>query len=177
MVRNVKTAGTAATRTAYRIGFEFLAASEVPQPDPERSLRGTDSSGKPVGVDLARFESVKVLARSNADVTMSVTSFPDIGPEKLLAIHPTYTDLSQRYRTTSVIRVPCERADGRKLFLVGTAWSGAEKLSVAIPVSNLQTDEVIQIRDDFGPWLAGPWWAIQSVTKDPAYPYRHFTKK
>ena len=177
MVRNVKLAGTAATRTAYRMGFEFLDASGVFQQEPDRSLQGTDSSGKAFMVDLARLESLKLLSSTSDEVRMSITLFPDITPEKLLAIQPSYTDLSQRYRTTSVIRVPCQRADGRKLFLVGTTWSGTDKLTVAILISSLQVDEVIQIREDFGPPLRGPWWAIQSVTKDPTYPYRLFTKK
>lgn len=133
-------------------------------------LEGKSDSSKTVSLSFSQIESFVVAAKTPKTITLSVTVWPDISAKELLEKQPTYQQLMSGYRRTVMLEVNLRSADGRPL-----AFAAKSEFEPAWP---LETFSVGTKGDFYGdPHIVHPlqfWWAIPSVAKDPAYPYRLF---
>ncbi len=138
----------------------------TPQVKKAGDLPAYEFAGRKVSVSFANVEHFVVKAKSDTTITLTVTVWPDISPEDLLEKQPTWKELKKGFRRDVDIEIPIETSDGRALEFAGAGPGLAiEKLPEGA-------------KGDFyggSPRQVDPrrfWWAIPSVTKDPAYPFR-----
>ncbi len=131
-------------------------------------LKGTDAAGAPTAVSLSEMESFSVVKATAERLWLDIVKWPDISAARLLKEKPDYTALLAGYRT--------------KLTLIfDLAWPEATRpvlLEVlglnGVVFSELQPGTQVQFYCG-DPKNVDPgrfWWAIPSVVRDPAYPYR-----
>ena len=154
-------------------------------------FRGADESGKDIAVDFSIVESFKIVRRENDRALFEVTIFPDITPEKLLNLKPSYTELKDGY--TRVVRMWIILNDTARgdLYLAGVvgrepkvmleisgyreicdSWfeNGAYLVKSEEMVSRVETNRKIVLEYNGN----AIWWAIPSVIEDSGYPYRQY---
>lgn len=110
---------------------------------------------------------------SSKTVTFILNVLPTIKPADLLAKKPTYQQLVDDYTTTVSIRMPLQMSGKELCFVTGTPSKGY-KLLASVRTLKLKreidlTYDKIQLN---GKSIPSIWWAIPSVTADPAYPNR-----
>jgi hypothetical protein len=156
--------------TNEKVQLDDVALQSLPSREGEKGayqFTGKDESGKDVSLTFSTIESFVVKAKTDRSITLSVTVWPDISLQDLLAKQPTYTDISKSYRRDVSIEIPLRTSDGRE-------HGFAPRYGESQPLSKLE----LGTKGDFyggNPHSVNPrrfWWAIPSVTADPTYPFR-----
>ncbi|HVW30009.1 MAG TPA: hypothetical protein VHC69_31825 [Polyangiaceae bacterium] len=137
-----------------------------------RAFSGKDAQDSPVTVALADVRSVRLLkvvdrGKRGAIVSVEIEMFPDITPEDLLRDKPSYSALrSKKVR----ISVALERADGARLAFGPLPCCSEDR---AVGLEEVQIDSAITAEPQWEEY----WYAVNSVTSDPSFPYRAVSKK
>lgn len=131
-----------------------------------------DGEELPRRFDFSIVSNITILKKDSKFLTIKLDLFPDISVEELLKIRPTYTDLKETYSRSTIILVPLWSKDKYPLALVGADEDENAPIRVIALFSEIPDGQEIQL---IGSRMR--WWAIQSVTDDPAYPYRVIYKK
>jgi hypothetical protein len=141
-------------------------------------LNGETDSG-PLVVDFSEIEELSILrtesSNSKVRALFRVIAFPNVSVEQLVNERPTYTELKEKYSKTLELWVVIKNTSGDLCF------GGKQK--ALRRVEELTNNVLVKFelaglsRDDTKPeiWKGsgeGIWWAIPSVIRDPAYPYR-----
>jgi hypothetical protein len=139
-----------------------------PGDPPGDALVGRTRSGQPVRVSFSQIAEFRVLQRSARSLTLSVLIWPDITPQELLRRSPSYRMLRAGHRRSVEMLLPLDAGSRPLAFRRGREEGGG------VALGRLS----VGARGDFyggKPDRVDPrrfWWAIPSVFRDPAYPYR-----
>ncbi len=162
----------------------FLATKTEPgqivEDKPAFELTLHQKSGKKVSVALSDVKNLKVLrikgrflglfGREKA--LLEVVLFPDITPEALLEKPISYTELKDNYTMTVAGWVYLREKGGKRLCLVAKE-SGVYR--VLARVKDLEPKREILFENRYDERCL--WWAVHSVARDSAYPYRRMAAK
>ena len=178
-VEEVHIAGSRAAPSGYKVGFAFVKNGKL-LTKPRFTMEGADENGARVEIPLSAIESFRLLRVNNRwvaadDADLEVTQFPSLTPAELIAKQPAYSDLVNTYKRTFRINVPVEKDSG-SLALVGTNYFSESEYRVISLIRDLEPNSVVRLELDRRGGK-GLWWAIESVTKDKAYPHRAIMKK
>src|SRR5262249_7974260 len=121
-----------------------------------------DTEHAPRKIEFNIIRHISVKGKDAANLTLELELFPKITADELLRMRPSYTELRERYTKIISMRVPLWSPDGLPLALVD---SGHPAKAVAL-------FKDIPIDANFLISKGNLWWAIGSVTSDPAYPIR-----
>jgi hypothetical protein len=152
---------------------------------------GVDESGKDISVDFSVVQSFKIVRIENQQALFEITVFPDITPEDLLKLKPSYTELRDRH--TRIIRMWLVLQDRKRgdLYLAGVVGKEPRVMLESTGYREMRDSwfehgryyieseermEHIEINREVKLEYNGNsvWWAIPSVIKDRKYPYRQY---
>ena len=80
---------------------------------PLYDLVGKSGSGAEISVSFSQIESFSVTSKDDKTLTVSVTVWPDISADELIAKQPTYKQLRAGYRRNLVLTMGLKSSDGR----------------------------------------------------------------
>lgn len=131
-------------------------------------------------IDFSVIRDVTIADKNATSATLKLTLFPDISGDELLKKRPSYQALKKDYTRSVSLRVALRSAGG-DLALTGEEQSSDSdtepaKLKVIALFKDLPNDQHFDLQEERPsrhPW----WWAIDSVTRDDAYPHRIIMKK
>lgn len=148
---------------------EEAEEDEDASPASAYALTGRLASGKMATLSFSEIDSFVVKSKTPEKAWLSVTIWPDISARKLLAKKPSYTQLLSAYRKVVEIEIDLKSSDGRPLVLAETGGLGS-----AVPLERLPAGAKVDFHgeDVHEVHPRELWWAIPSVIKDPAYPFR-----
>ena len=135
---------------------------------PVYEFAGATVSGEAIAISFSQIERFTVLSKNHKTITLSVTVWPDISPEELLKIQPTYKQLNTGYRREVTVMLNLEFPDGREPAFTGH-WG-----DITLPLGNLRVGATAGFYEGH-PHMMHPlrfWWAIPSVSGGKDYPYR-----
>ena len=154
-------------------------------------FRGADESGKDIAVDFSIVQSFKIVRRENDKALFEVMIFPDITPEKLLELKPSYTELRDGYTRIERIWIVLHHPEKGDLYLVGVvgrepkvmlersgyteicdSWfeNGRYFIESEYRMDHLETNREVVLEYNGN----AIWWAIPSIIKDGEYPFRQY---
>ena len=152
-------------------------------------IEGYTESGDKQIVYLNELEKLKILKvdKDQDKLLISVVKFPDISPNELLSLKPTYTELKENYSTELKIWVNTKNEKDEKLFIAEIFHKDDQRLDNIFGINMdwfnekeyfLKTERMMlefQKHDEIKFWYENRniWWAIPSVTNDIEYPYRY----
>lgn len=163
--------------TLPAVGLEWIKSGRALGPKAYR-LNGETDTG-PLVVDFSEIEELSILRtesiNSKVRALFKVIAFPNVSVEQLVNERPTYTELKEKYSKTLELWVEIKNTSGELCF--------AGKQTAPRRVGELTNNILVRFelaglsRDDRGSeiWKGsgeGIWWAIPSVIRDRAYPYR-----
>jgi hypothetical protein len=95
-------------------------------------LTGTDASGKKLQIDMAVLSQLKIVSVDSDRRTLlaDVEIFPDISPDELVKMQPTYRQLWSGYRRTIQLRIDATNSKGRTLGLMDARTPGNPSLAI-----------------------------------------------
>ena len=117
-------------------------------------------------IDFSIISTITILSNDSNTLTLQLNLFPDITVDELLKAQPTYINLKNTYSRTVKMRIPLWSKDKQPLALVGTDSAENAPHKFITLLNDLPIGQKIKL---FG---SSYWWAIKSVTDDPAYPHR-----
>ncbi|MEN3332066.1 MAG: hypothetical protein V7641_1431 [Blastocatellia bacterium] len=156
----------------------------------KRELNGVTKDGSPIVISFSDIKEVSVIRTESIGpkirALLKVWIFPDISPEQLVKERPTYSKLIEMYTAHERLWVEITNVNTGALSFVGKTWDRDKRVWIEAPPRRLQ-DFNARSRIEFlysslspddregGKWKGngqGLWWAIPSVFRDAAYPYR-----
>lgn len=160
-----------------RVGFlpTKAKAQEIVKGKPSFSLTLHQSGGKSRAIALSDVQSFKVLKTKDRflwlfgkeKAQLEVVLFPTITPEALVETTLSFTELKRDYTTTVVGWLYLREKGNAPLCLVAED-DGVYRVLARIKDLELNRDILFDNRFDNN----ALWWAVGSVIKDSAYPYR-----
>lgn len=126
----------------------------------------------PRKIDFSTISSATILSKDSKELSIRLDLFPDISVDELLKIHPTYSDLKEKYTRTITMRIPLWSKGKQPLALVGTDSEPNSPYKIITLFSEIPDGQKIEFLG-----FSSHWWAIRSVTDDLSYPHREVYKK
>jgi len=152
-------------------------------------FEGFSESGEKQSVYLNELEMVKILKidRDNNKMLISVEKFPNISPNELLTLKPTYSELKGNYSKEIRFWINIKNDKDEKLYLAEVYHKDDQRLNDFFGFNMEWFNEKeyfvmyerkmidFQKNDEIKFWYENRniWWAIPSVTNDIEYPYRY----
>jgi hypothetical protein len=141
------------------------------------ALLGKSDSGETVSVSFSEIESFIVTSKTDSQIVMSVTIWPNISPQQLIQKQPNYKELVENYRHVVTLKMSLKSRDGRG-FIFAEEGKFGKTVGTILPLEKLGVQTKVDFYGDpSADYNMRFWWAIPSVAQDPAYPYRVFFKK
>lgn len=140
---------------------------------------GEDTANFKMIVDFSVIQSFRIIKFegglfSENRALVEITIFPNIKPDELLRVKPSYSDL--RYNYTTQVRLWLKLQDSRyeELSLIGKSYS--PDFQVITKIIDLKLYEIIHLgydsyRQRFD-YQYAIWWAVPSVINSFDYPYK-----
>jgi hypothetical protein len=152
-------------------------------------LEGYSEGNEKQKIYLSEIEKIKILEidKAHNKLLIEVEKFPDISPNKLLSIKPTYTKLKENYTTELKIWINSINEKGEELYIAEAHHKNDSRIENFFGLNkdwfdkkeNFVIDErkFIKFQKDdeikFSYENKNIWWAIPSVTNDIEYPHRY----
>ena len=155
------TSGQVAQLKAHRLDDGLLERAVF-------ELKGTDTTGAPTAVSLSEVESFSVAKATAQRLWLDIVKWPDISAAQLLKEEPGYTALLAGHRTKVTLVLDLAWPEATRPVLLdalGTEGAAFWELPPGTQVQFYCGDP-----KNVDPYRF--WWAIPSVVRDPAYPYR-----
>ncbi len=156
-----------------QIGLAYANAGRI-EGNVLYEFQGVTEDAEEVSVPFSEISSFEVLGEENGKLVVELKRFPAIEPEELIKRQPTYLQLRKEFTKLVLLRMALRNPSGAVLELVGSRKG--KKAEPIIPLNNIAPGRTVVFYEPLFDDEAY-WWAIPSVTKDPAYPYRVVTKK
>jgi hypothetical protein len=133
--------------------------------------------------DVEQFELLEIKRRLMLpdQALIKLVKFPDLSPQKLISLKPTYQQLESSYRRTVKMWISLESDTGEPLRIVAKDPYGTSQRDTSIPhhfvlnFNEIRLHSAVKMEYGYHDGVSTVWWAIPSVTADPAYPFRYFT--
>jgi hypothetical protein len=155
---------------ADKVGLAYVKSGRI-EGEVCFAFLGTDvETGEKLEVDFSEVHRFDVLKKDGDLFDLGIEWFPVITPEELLKGEPSFTDLYNKHRKFVRIRLSLKNSNGAILSIIGTR-RGKDQIPI-VPMGDIEMNESIRLRDSLDN-PKGIWWAIPSVSSDPAYPYGH----
>jgi len=156
-----------------QLGLAFVKDERI-QGEVTHELLGVSEDGKELSVPFSEISSLEVLGHDDGKLVVELRRFPAIEPEELLRRKPTYLELRKEYTKSALLRVVVTNQSGATLHLIGQKVD--RKPESITPLAKIAPGRTVVFLEALFDREAY-WWAIPSVTKDPAYPYRVIERK
>lgn len=139
---------------------------------PEFHIEGVDKhtgSWRKIPIsDIEKIEMRRLIAPCRGE--FSVTVFPAITPEELKRLNPSYSNLLQNYKKEILLEVDVCKPNHEDFKLI-LECTEIDQSNFKVFLGYLAPGEQILFSFDGGASDAPIWWAIESVTNDPHYPF------
>ena len=137
-------------------------------------FQGVTEDAEELSVPFSEISSFEIMGTEDGKLVVELKRFPAIEPEELIKRQPTYLQLRKEFTKLVLLRIAPSKPSGSVLMLVGS--KEGRKAEPITPLDSIAPGRTIVF---YEPLFDGEayWWAIPSVTKDPAYPYRVITRK
>jgi hypothetical protein len=153
-------------------------------------LEGYSEGNEKQIIYLSEIEKIMILEvdKVHNKLLIEVVKFPDISPNELLSIKPTYTKLKGNYTTELKIWVNSVNEKGEELYIAEAHHKNDPRMDNFFGLNKDWFDEkeyfvgnerkLIKFQKDdeikFSYENKNIWWAIPSVTNDIEYPHRFY---
>jgi hypothetical protein len=167
--------GTDFTASGYKVGLAYVEDKKVVR-DPMFKFNGVDEQNRQQEIDFADVTSFRLLHVDKKlfgknEAVLELTIFPALTPQQLLAEKPSYSTLLENYKRIVQLKVMLQSGSDGELCMLGTSYKG-NVYKVVFRIRDLKPGSEAKL-DPQDQWSGqGLWWAIESVTADPAYPHR-----
>jgi hypothetical protein len=167
--RSVSFTASNVTVTGDEIGMTY-AGPDTPLDKPQSEISGVSNPGNVItAVEFGVIDKMIVAQKDRDTITLKLTVFPDIAPSDLVRLRPSYLELAKKYRKEVTLQVPLRSKDGLPFVLTGKALDTEPRKIICLFKDVPEAKEIKLLNPNY-------WWAIKSVTDDPAYPNRVVTK-
>ncbi len=154
-------------------------------------FRGVNESGREVSVDFSVVKEFKIVRKENERALFEIVVFPDITPEKLVELKPSYSELRSRYTRVVRVWIALQEQDKGSLYIAGVvggeskallpgggyremcdSWfeDGAYFIESEERVGHIEANRNVVLEYNGN----SVWWAIPSVIQDRDYPFRQY---
>jgi hypothetical protein len=153
---------------ADKVGLAFVKSGRI-EGEVRFAFVGIDiETGEKLEVDFSEVHRFEVLKKDGNVLELGIERFPVITPEELLSDEPSFADLYEKHRKFVNLRLTLKNSNGAILSIVGRR-PGKDQMPI-VSLGDIEMNRRIRLRDSLDN-PKGIWWAIPSVSSDPAYPY------
>lgn len=153
------------------IAVAFAHSGETPSTFATAFVGTTGNPASSQSIDFSEISSFTVVENQGDFIVLKLNLFPHISNEELLKRHPSYTELRDNYSKTVAIRISLMSEGKKPLVLVGNDAEEQSPPKIIARLRDIPNGQTIELGGQ------NLWWAISSVTNDPAYPHRVVFKK
>jgi len=158
-----------AIETIRAVGLVWSKGGRVIGPT-KYSLSGATDNGDLPSIDFSEIQELSIVksetTSSPGRALFRVNVFPNISVEQLVNMRPTYSELKERYSRTLDLWVDIKTSTSGDLCFVGKDLAPRR-------LETFNNNTVVKFEYVGGGRTGqGIWWAIPSVIRDSAYPYR-----
>ena len=166
-----------------QVGLGFVRDGKL-RSEPCYKFEGITDDGEGAEIDFSIVDSFYVIRFSKTlrlfpgdRALLVVVLFPDISVRNLLAIKPSYSELREKYMTSTRLWVKIRDKEMGELSFIGKVWRElpVDEYEIITEIRNIKLKSEIEFEHGFFRYeshmLPAIWWAIHSVTEeDTEYP-------